>query len=75
MGKLHYLIKLDDGRDWKRHLKQIQKIGEATPTMEDSDWGPPPQIEEEDDDDETSVQEPDDEVPTQEESFYEDASD
>jgi hypothetical protein len=26
LGKLHYLIRLDDGREWKRHINQIQKI-------------------------------------------------
>ena len=28
LGKLHYLILLDDGREWKRHINQISKIGE-----------------------------------------------
>ena len=28
LGKLHYLIKLDDGRFWTRHIDQIRLIGE-----------------------------------------------
>ncbi|KAK2578443.1 hypothetical protein KPH14_001060 [Odynerus spinipes] len=32
IGKLHYLIKLDDGRTWKRHINQIRLIGEYTPS-------------------------------------------
>lgn len=28
LGKLHYLIKLDDGRIWKRHINQIRLVGE-----------------------------------------------
>ncbi|KAK9729720.1 hypothetical protein QE152_g15801 [Popillia japonica] len=31
LGKLHYLIKLDDARIWKRHIDQIRSIGENTP--------------------------------------------
>lgn len=27
LGKLHYLIKLNDGRIWKRHIDQIRVIG------------------------------------------------
>lgn len=30
IGTLHYLIKLDDGRVWKRHLNQINRAGEKT---------------------------------------------
>ncbi|XP_058827472.1 uncharacterized protein K02A2.6-like [Topomyia yanbarensis] len=26
-GKLHYLISLDDGREWKRHIDQIRLVG------------------------------------------------
>lgn len=29
--KLHYLIQLDDGQIWKRHINQIRLIGEHTP--------------------------------------------
>lgn len=28
MGKLHYMIKLNDGRIWKRHVDQLRKAGE-----------------------------------------------
>lgn len=28
MGKLHYDVKLDDGRQWKRHVDQMRKVGE-----------------------------------------------
>ncbi|KAK9687012.1 hypothetical protein QE152_g36762 [Popillia japonica] len=31
LGKLHYLIKSDDARIWKRHTDQIRSIGENTP--------------------------------------------
>lgn len=27
LGKLHYMVKLDDGRIWKRHIDQIHKMG------------------------------------------------
>ncbi|KYN50400.1 Uncharacterized protein K02A2.6, partial [Trachymyrmex cornetzi] len=27
LGKIHYEIKLDDGRIWKRHINQMKKIG------------------------------------------------
>lgn len=30
-GKLHYIIKLDDGRKWRRHIDQIREIGCDTP--------------------------------------------
>lgn len=42
-GKLHYKIRLDDGRTWKRHLNQIRTIGVKTPkAIEDEDgyYGP-----------------------------------
>lgn len=28
MGNLHYDVKLDDGRQWKRHVDQMRKVGE-----------------------------------------------
>lgn len=31
IGKLHYKIKLDNGRIWKRHVNQIRAIGKDTP--------------------------------------------
>jgi len=31
-GKLHYTIRLDDGRSWERHVDQMRKIGKDTPT-------------------------------------------
>lgn len=31
LGELHYNVKLDDGRVWKRHLEQIHRIGEGIP--------------------------------------------
>jgi len=31
-GKLHYTIRLDDGRSWERHVNQMRKIGKNTPT-------------------------------------------
>ncbi|XP_055701834.1 uncharacterized protein K02A2.6-like [Phlebotomus papatasi] len=27
LGKVHYFIKLDDGREWKRHVNQLRKVG------------------------------------------------
>lgn len=34
LGKLHYMIKLDDGRVWKRHINQIHRIGSEIPIPE-----------------------------------------
>lgn len=31
LGELHFMVKLDDGRVWKRHLEQIHRIGEGIP--------------------------------------------
>lgn len=31
IGKLHYLIQLDNGQIWKRHINQMRLIGEHTP--------------------------------------------
>lgn len=31
LGELHFMIKLDDGRVWKRHLEQIHRVGEGIP--------------------------------------------
>lgn len=36
LGELHYDIKLDDERIWKRHLDQIRKIGDQIPEKKDS---------------------------------------
>ncbi|XP_024885583.1 uncharacterized protein K02A2.6-like [Temnothorax curvispinosus] len=45
LGTLHYKIRLDDGREWKRHVNQLRKIGEYTPSsLEDYitlDYAPP----------------------------------
>jgi hypothetical protein len=30
LGALHYLIQLDDGRIWKRHIDQIREVGKDT---------------------------------------------
>ncbi|KAI5743861.1 hypothetical protein M8J77_022987 [Diaphorina citri] len=30
LGKLHYEVKLDDGRVWKRHIDQIREVGDNT---------------------------------------------
>lgn len=36
LGKLHYMVKLDDGRIWKRHIDQIHRIGTGiTPPKND----------------------------------------
>ncbi|KAK2579433.1 hypothetical protein KPH14_002645 [Odynerus spinipes] len=35
LGKLHYEIALDDGRIWKRHINQVQKIGNDTSNERD----------------------------------------
>ncbi|XP_018406799.1 PREDICTED: uncharacterized protein K02A2.6-like [Cyphomyrmex costatus] len=36
-GIVHYLIALDDGRTWRRHVNQMRLIGQATPNQE-TDW-------------------------------------
>lgn len=33
LGKLHYLIRLDDGRLWKRHINQVRSVGEGIPNQ------------------------------------------
>lgn len=36
LGKLHYMVKLDDGRIWKRHIDQIHRMGsDIKPAMPD----------------------------------------
>lgn len=42
IGKLHYNIKLDDDRTWKRHVNQIREIGDRTLKLseEDDGYGP-----------------------------------
>lgn len=53
LGKLHYLVRLDDDRMWKRHVDQIREIGENTPKQSylevtlplPSKSGPPPNVE------------------------------
>lgn len=37
LGELHFMVKLDDGRVWKRHLEQMHRIGEDIPE-------PPPEF-------------------------------
>ncbi|KAK9730121.1 hypothetical protein QE152_g15488 [Popillia japonica] len=37
IGRLHYLIKLDTGTTWKRHINQIRKIGQDTPEINSDD--------------------------------------
>lgn len=36
LGKLHYRIRLDDGRSWTRHVNQMRPIRENTPIVENS---------------------------------------
>lgn len=40
-GDLHYMVKLDDERIWKRHVNQIRKVGssvhDAVPVVDDDD--------------------------------------
>ncbi|XP_046145704.1 uncharacterized protein K02A2.6-like [Osmia bicornis bicornis] len=38
IGKLNYEIALDDGRTWRRHINQIQKIGRGTQVQANDDW-------------------------------------
>nr|XP_012227688.1 PREDICTED: uncharacterized protein LOC105675264 [Linepithema humile] len=33
IGKLHYKIRLDDDRTWKRHANQLRGIGDRTPKL------------------------------------------
>lgn len=35
IGKLHYTVRIDDGRIWKRHVNQMRKIGDKTPPKSD----------------------------------------
>ncbi|XP_055584942.1 uncharacterized protein K02A2.6-like [Uranotaenia lowii] len=35
LGKLHYHIRLDDGRTWKRHIDQIREVGQHLPNKND----------------------------------------
>nr|CAI5840449.1 unnamed protein product [Callosobruchus analis] len=37
VGKLHYLVRLDDGRIWKRHVDQMISIGENVPIQAKND--------------------------------------
>lgn len=37
MGRLHYDVKLDDGRQWKRHVDQMRKVGENIQSNESND--------------------------------------
>lgn len=30
LGKLHYIVKMDNGKIWKRHVNQMRKIGNKT---------------------------------------------
>jgi hypothetical protein len=39
LGKLHYLIKMDDGNIWKRHIDQIRTIGKSCKSNEDCENG------------------------------------
>lgn len=34
------IVQLDDGREWKRHINQMRKIGMATPNDKQEDLGP-----------------------------------
>ncbi|KAK9693733.1 hypothetical protein QE152_g34022 [Popillia japonica] len=40
-GLLHYLIKLDDGRIWKRHIDQLRKVGPLVGRTDTSSNGEP----------------------------------
>ncbi|XP_058828320.1 uncharacterized protein K02A2.6-like [Topomyia yanbarensis] len=35
LGKLHYYIRLDDGRTWKRHIDQLREVGPTLPNRRD----------------------------------------
>lgn len=37
-GSLHYKIRLDDGRVWRRHVNQMRPIGNETPKIRDEDF-------------------------------------
>jgi hypothetical protein len=38
LGKLHYIIQLDDGRCWKRHIDQVRKVGNDIPIQNENDY-------------------------------------
>lgn len=40
LGALHYHVKLDDGRTWKRHIDQIREIGSNTPLETNKEFYP-----------------------------------
>lgn len=42
IGKLHYLIQLDDGLECRRHIDQIREIGEITPKVHVPRYPDPP---------------------------------
>ncbi|EZA62137.1 hypothetical protein X777_03744 [Ooceraea biroi] len=44
LGKLHYIVQLDNGKEWKRHVNQLRKIGEVPIQNENEevdDYTPP----------------------------------
>ncbi|XP_070169329.1 uncharacterized protein [Polyergus mexicanus] len=49
VGLLHYMIRLDNGKCWKRHIDQIQKVGNIPQKRKDWeeiwDYNPPEKIE------------------------------
>jgi len=36
VGKLHYVICLDEGSSWTRHVNQMRSIGESIPTLDNN---------------------------------------
>ncbi|KAK2575255.1 hypothetical protein KPH14_000859 [Odynerus spinipes] len=50
IGQLHYIVRLDNGKAWKRHIDQIVTVGDALPktaltesTEDAEDYAPPEQ--------------------------------
>lgn len=37
LGKLHYMVKLDNGLLWRRHIDQLRRVGDKTPLTRDND--------------------------------------
>lgn len=38
LGKLHYLIDLDDGRQWRRHIDQLRSVGFGVQSSSPNDF-------------------------------------
>lgn len=48
LGRIHYIVKLDNGKEWKRHVNQLRKVGEVPMQSqndeEEIDYEPPENV-------------------------------